>query len=109
LIRVPRRGTAFATSSAEPACCRATYSSTASTCWRFRRADKFGDNGLIVVAIVRVDLIEQVVMSCRVLGMGIETALMCELFARSRGVTLNALFIDTGKNKASAIPKRQKG
>jgi len=48
-------------------------------------------------------------MSCRVLGMGIETALMCELFARSRGVTLNALFIDTGKNKASAIPKRQKG
>lgn len=64
-------------------------------------SDKFGENGLIAVAVVRGKVIEQVVMSCRVFGMGLETALMCQLFAAAEPPAL-ALFAETGKNKASA-------
>lgn len=67
-------------------------------------ADRFGDNGLIAVALLRGATIEQAVMSCRVFGMGIETALLCTLFEHvpSGAAGLAALYAETGKNKACA-------
>ena len=50
--------------------------------WAFRLIDRFGDNGLISVVLARVDqnfLIENWVMSCRVLGRGVENAIFSVL------------------------------
>lgn len=65
-----------------------------------RAADKFGDNGLVSVAIVRGPVIEQVVLSCRVFGLGIETALLSHLM-HGHGIEAG-LLTDTGRNKACA-------
>ncbi len=66
-------------------------------------SDKFGDNGLVAAAIVRGSEIRQIVMSCRVFGLGIELALISEAMKVIRdGRTSEevlARFIDTGKNK----------
>jgi FkbH-like protein len=69
-------------------------------------ADKFGDSGLTGVIIVRYGAagtaaIDTVLLSCRVLGRGVETSVWMEPLeaARSRGCTaLSAEYIPTPKN-----------
>ena len=69
--------------------------------------DKFGDNGMIVVVIVReagdADWeIETWLMSCRVFGRGIEKAVLAELLehARSRGIRrLIGKYVPTDRNE----------
>ena len=62
--------------------------------------DKFSDNGLVTVAIVSNDIIQQFVMSCRVFSLGIETSLLSYIMENES--IFKALYHDTGKNKASA-------
>lgn len=72
-----------------------------------RAGDRFGDNGLVSVAVLRRGLLEQMVLSCRVFGLGIETAFLAHL-ERSHGVEA-ALFGDTGRNKTCATFYRDHG
>lgn len=74
-----------------------------------RSGDRFGDNGIVGVAIVRNDdtaaYIDSFLMSCRVIGRNIETALLSHLvyWARRRGLqTLEGEFIPTAKNEPAA-------
>ncbi len=71
-----------------------------------RLADAFGDNGMISVLICRRDgddwTIDTWLMSCRVLGRKVETAVLQELLAqaRARGVRrLVGWYLPTEKNK----------
>ena len=75
-----------------------------------RLKDRFGDNGLIAVAIAvpghdaewRLDTF---LMSCRVIGRGVETALLAaiERLARARGgTTMLAEYLPTAKNQPAA-------
>ena len=73
---------------------------------QFRLADKFGDNGMICVVILKMldaDIweIDSWLMSCRVLNRGVEQAVLNEIvgLARSSNVTkLRGLYIPTSKN-----------
>ncbi len=75
-----------------------------------RLQDRFGDNGLIAVGIVLPDnketwRLDSFLMSCRVIGRGVETALLAALAktAKYRGATcLSAEFIATQKNQPAA-------
>jgi len=78
--------------------------------WTLASNDRFGDHGLVAVALVRCDEtrwdIDSFVMSCRVIGYGIETALLAHVAeaARSAGATaLRGDFIETKKN----VPARE--
>lgn len=72
----------------------------------FRLIDRFGDNGIIAVMMGREDkpgdlVIENWLMSCRVLGRGVERAVLEVLVgeARSRGLlTLVGRYVPTEKN-----------
>ena len=72
-----------------------------------RLRDRLGDNGMISVVICRwvdaeVGEIDTWLMSCRVLGRGVEQAVLCELLehARRRGIRiLRGAYIPTGRNK----------
>ncbi len=68
-------------------------------------ADRFGDHGLVVAAVVRMSgqtaSIESFVMSCRVVARTIETAFLGAIIARliGRGVeTIEAAYLPTAKN-----------
>ncbi|RKG48798.1 HAD-IIIC family phosphatase [Acinetobacter cumulans] len=63
--------------------------------------DKFSNNGIVAVALVEEGTISQVVMSCRVFGLGVETALLA--YIAKNDVVKEALYNDTGKNKASSF------
>lgn len=65
-----------------------------------RASDRFGDNGLVSVAVLRDRVLEQMVLSCRVFGLGIETAFLARL-EETHGVEA-ALLVDTGRNKTCA-------
>lgn len=69
-------------------------------------ADTFGDNGLVGVAMLQGSEIIQVVLSCRVFGLGLETALLCRALSslpvRREGGMVSALLADSGKNKTCA-------
>ncbi len=52
----------------------------------FRVADRFGDMGLVAVAIVRDGEIENLLMSCRALGRRVETAILRYISDRHPGV-----------------------
>lgn len=52
----------------------------------FRVADRFGDMGLVAVAIVRNGVIENLLMSCRALGRRVEVAILRYLCDRHPGV-----------------------
>ena len=74
-----------------------------------RVSDKFGDYGLVGVAILRVDgqraEIDTLLMSCRVLGRGIETGLLAKLAetAKDRGATeIVGRYLPTPKNSQVA-------
>ncbi|NLP61668.1 HAD-IIIC family phosphatase [Paraburkholderia sacchari] len=63
-------------------------------------ADKFSDNGLVAVAAVKGRELIQMVMSCRVFGLGVENALVHKVQLMTSGEPLSVLFVSTGKNKA---------
>jgi len=73
---------------------------------QFRLRDRFGDNGLIAVAVTRIDApaclyIDNLQMSCRVLGRCVEDAILAVLQAQARRLGLNALvgeFIPSPRN-----------
>ncbi|HUB66398.1 MAG TPA: HAD-IIIC family phosphatase [Candidatus Methylacidiphilales bacterium] len=76
-----------------------------------RVSDKFGDYGLtgVIIAGISPDqaewTLDTLLLSCRVLGRGVETALLAALAreARAGGATqLNASFIPTAKNAPAA-------
>jgi FkbH-like protein len=89
----------------EPAL-RAFAAEPSSIALHFRLADRFGDNGLIAVVLARAGAaaqlaIDSLLMSCRVLGRGVELAIMNEVVARarSRGVReITGEYIPTAKN-----------
>ncbi len=71
----------------------------------YRVEDKFGDNGIVAVLIVKLEgqeaVIEEFTMSCRVMGRNIEHAIMdaVEQELRRSGVkTLKGSYIPTAKN-----------
>ena len=70
-----------------------------------RLADKFADHGLIAVALAEVEgealVIDTLLMSCRVLGRGVEAVIVAELAARAvaRGcLRLEGAYIPTERN-----------
>jgi FkbH-like protein len=74
-----------------------------------RSGDRFGDNGIVGVAIVHsgdtVATVDSFLMSCRVIGRGIETAFLSHLvdWAKRRGhPALEGEFIPTAKNAPAA-------
>jgi FkbH-like protein len=85
---------------------RAFVERPASIGLQFRLADRFGDNGLIAVILARAQTPERLVvdtllMSCRVLGRGVELAMMNALvaLARRRGVReLVGEYLPSGRN-----------
>lgn len=66
--------------------------------------DVYAEHGLIAVALISSAGINQIVMSCRVFGLGIETALVsrCVSLLRISGSALRATFLRTAKNSAAA-------
>ena len=71
--------------------------------------DRFGDNGLVGVAIVRESKpfweIDTLLLSCRVIGRTVETALLCHIAAEARDAgaeTLRGWFVPTAKNQPAA-------
>ncbi len=62
----------------------------------FSVSDKFGDMGLVGVVIIKDGTIDSFVMSCRVLGRGIEEAVLD--FITRRHQNLSAIYCKTEKN-----------
>lgn len=69
-------------------------------------ADRFGDNGIVAAAVAVMDgstaVLEEFVMSCRVMGKNIEYGILddVEKDLRSRGIErLQGIYIPTAKNK----------
>ena len=84
--------------------------------WSMRVTDRYADNGLVGVAIAHVDgevcEIDTFLMSCRVIGRTVETALLARIAedARSRGATrLQGWFLPTKKNAPAADFYRDHG
>ena len=64
----------------------------------FRVVDRFGDMGIIAVAIVRAGEIEAFLMSCRALGRKIEDDIIKYIVSKAPDHALKASFIRTEKN-----------
>ena len=84
--------------------------------WTLRVKDRYADNGLVGVAISRqegsVCEIDTFLMSCRVIGRTVETALLARIAAdaRERGArTLQGVFLPTKKNAPAAEFYRDHG
>ncbi len=91
----------------------------ASGAWRvytMRVADRFGDFGLTGVAIAEPGPerwhLESFLMSCRVIGKSVETALLARIAADARvagATTLSAEFVDSGRNQVASTFLSQHG
>ncbi|MFL5541716.1 MAG: methoxymalonyl-ACP biosynthesis protein FkbH, partial [Longimicrobiaceae bacterium] len=76
--------------------------------WRLfvlRARDRHGDHGLVAAALVRVEgaawTVDNLVLSCRAIGCGVETALLSAVSAAARAGgarTLRGEFSDSGRN-----------
>ena len=71
----------------------------------YRVSDRFGDNGLVGVAITRDDSevceIDSLLLSCRVIGRGVETTILSRLAAQARTAgcsRMRGVFRPTAKN-----------
>jgi len=71
-----------------------------------RVADRFGDHGLVGTAVVRTQgeewRIDSLLMSCRVMGLGVETAFLERIYCdavRERVVRLVGEYVQTKKNQ----------
>lgn len=88
---------------------RRQTSSGACRVYTMRVADRFGDFGLTGVAIAipgpEVWQLESFLMSCRVIGKSVETALLARIAADARAAGASALaaeFIDSGRNQVAS-------
>jgi FkbH-like protein len=91
----------------------------ANPCWRvysLRVADRFGDNGLVGAAVLRVQEttceIDTFLLSCRVIGRTIETALLAAIAAQARDAGAHKLvgvFVPTQKNQPAEAFYRSHG
>ena len=80
----------------------------ASDAWIVRTlkaSDRLGDSGIVCVGLVELDgttaRIDTLLMSCRVIGRGMETAFLADLIAAARGagaLTLEGSYLPTAKN-----------
>lgn len=84
---------------------RAFADSDDSIVYSVRVSDRFGEHGLVGTAILRrsgdIWEIDTLLLSCRVLGRGVETAILSALVAAAReggAHLLRGLFIPTAKN-----------
>ena len=84
--------------------------------WSMRVKDRYADNGLVGVAITQVDgevcEIDTFLLSCRVIGRTVETALLSHLAAdaRKRGAAvLRGWFLPTRKNAPALEFYREHG
>lgn len=84
--------------------------------WGISAQDVFGDYGTIGVAILcddgEVSVLDSFLLSCRVLGRGIEQVFLGHILSQARGQgfkELNAEFIPTPKNKPAAGFLKQSG
>jgi FkbH-like protein len=84
--------------------------------WSLRVRDRYADNGLVGVAIARTEdgvcEIDTFLMSCRVIGRTVETALLARVAAdaRERGATLlQGWFLPTKKNAPAQDFYREHG
>lgn len=75
----------------------------------YRVGDRFGDNGLVAAVIVDchgdVPVIEEFVMSCRIMGKNIEDAVVADVEQELRALgyqKLRGMYIPTAKNKPVA-------
>ncbi len=67
--------------------------------WVFATArDRFTQYGLVALALVRGDRIDQMVMSCRVFGLGVEHALIAETGRAAKGRPLSGRLAHTERN-----------
>jgi FkbH-like protein len=64
----------------------------------FRVVDKFGDMGIVGVAIVRDGVIESFLMSCRALGRKVEHSMLAYVCNHFKSQTLRASFVKSAKN-----------
>jgi FkbH-like protein len=64
----------------------------------FRIRDRFGDMGIIAVAVVRSGVIESFLMSCRALGRRVEEDIIKYVLSKVPDREVRASFIRTGKN-----------
>jgi FkbH-like protein len=81
-----------------------------------RASDRFGDNGVVGVALLQGDgdtcRIDSFLMSCRVIGRGIETAFLARLAHEARGrgqAKLQGWFLPSPKNAPARDIYRQAG
>jgi FkbH-like protein len=84
----------------------------ASSAWRVYTmtvADRFGDFGLTGVAIVEPGAdgwhLDSFLLSCRVIGKSVETALLARIAADARAAgasTITGEFLDSGRNQVAA-------
>jgi FkbH-like protein len=90
---------------------RALANSVQQRVFGIRVSDKFGDYGLtgVVIAVIQADsrqlVIDTFLLSCRVLGRGVETALLAALAQEARMESadyVEASFIPTAKNAPAA-------
>ena len=77
--------------------------------WTLRAADRFSDHGLVGAALARVEggtwTVESLLLSCRAIGFGLETALLAAVAADARGAGAACLcgeFVRTEKNRPAA-------
>jgi FkbH-like protein len=60
--------------------------------------DRFGDHGLVGAAVIKEDEIRGLVLSCRVLGMGVEHEFLGRIVAGAAGRELKGRIIETARN-----------
>lgn len=77
--------------------------------WTLRAADRFSDHGLVGAALVRAHgpewTVESLLLSCRAIGFGLETALLARICAAARdagAATLRGEFVPTPRNAPAA-------
>ena len=84
-------------------------SDPANRLWTLVSRDRFGDHGLVAVALARVNggewTIDSFLMSCRVIGYSVESALLAFVCDRARAAGASAIvgeFVPTAKNTPAA-------
>ena len=78
---------------------------TGMRCHCFEVRDKFTEYGLVVVAILTDDTIRQFVMSCRVVGLGVEETAIHEVaraVARQGAATITGIVVHTSANSLAS-------
>lgn len=67
--------------------------------WVLQASDRLARHGLVAVALLQADCLWQMVLSCRVFGLGLEEALLARILDEpAPGATLQARWMDTGRN-----------